>query len=51
MMIIYGDDPKVRELIREAWNDGYQSAVSNALEAELITEQDADELLEELTNN
>ena len=35
--------------MRESWNDGYSAAISNALEAGLITEEQADELLTELS--
>ena len=34
--------------MRESWNDGYSAAISNALDAGLITEDQADELLTEL---
>jgi hypothetical protein len=35
--------------IRESWNDGYSAAISNALGAGLITEEQADDLLTELS--
>ena len=35
--------------MRESWNDGYSAAISNALDAGLITEDQADELLTELS--
>jgi hypothetical protein len=35
--------------IRAAWNDGYSAAISNALDAGLITEEQSYDLLEELS--
>ena len=45
------EDAQIRKAIKEAWNDGYQSAIANALEIEAITESVADDLLTELTNS
>lgn len=44
------DNPELMKLIRDAWNDGYSAAISNALDADLISQDSADELLDELTN-
>jgi hypothetical protein len=41
-------DEDFKRAIQNAFNDGYMSAVSNAQDAEYITNEQADELLTEL---
>lgn len=42
-------DENFKKAIQDAFNDGYMSAVSNAQDAEYITDEQATELLTELT--
>jgi len=48
-MTNFYENPELMQAVRNAWNDGYQSAVSNALDAEYLDQDQADELEEELT--